>query len=86
MHKKDMFLLLEAENDLNKLDELLQMLTGVGYSEGTLTKLDNVCTVIQRNSIPRYQNSDDDFFKVLLNRKLSIEDKYKLLLGESHHE
>lgn len=83
MNRKDMFLLLQAEADLHKLDNILVELTGYGYGQGVFKKLDNICDVIQHNSIPLYQNSNDDFYKVLLNRELSIDDKCKILLGES---
>ena len=86
MQKRDVFLLLEAEADLHKLDNILIELGACGYGQGAFKKLDNICDVIQHNSIPQYRNSNDNFYKVLLNRELSVEDKYKILLGESELE
>ena len=77
-----MLLLIEAEHDLQNLDSILLEITGYGYGQGAFRKLDNISEVIKNNSVPYYQNSYDDFYKVLFNRELSIEDKFKILLGE----
>lgn len=84
MNSKDMFLLLQAEEALQKLNDCLEILTGNGYGEGQLTYLDNISAVIRRHSIPPYQNSDSAFFSLLSNKELSIPTKCEMLLGKKY--
>jgi hypothetical protein len=83
MQEQDMLLLLEVEENIQKLNDILQMLTGLGYSEGILQKLDNVYEVIQNNSVSFYRNSDKDFFDLMNDRELTIEKKCEILFEKS---
>ena len=42
MDKKDMTLLIEAEDAINDMDRLLVQLTSMGHSDGMFNKMDNV--------------------------------------------
>ena len=46
MDKKDMTLLIEAEDAINDMDRLLVQLTSMGHSDGLFNKIDNVYEVI----------------------------------------
>mgnify|MGYP006961340335 CR=1 FL=1 len=41
MDKKDMTLLIEAEDAINDMDRLLVQLTSMGHSDGLFNKIDN---------------------------------------------
>ena len=49
MDKKDMTLLIEAEDAINDMDRLLVQLTSMGHSDGLFNKIDNVYEVIMNN-------------------------------------
>ena len=49
MDKKDMALLIEAEDAINDMDRLLVQLTSMGHSDRLFNKIDNVYEVIMNN-------------------------------------
>ena len=57
MDKKDMTLLIEAEDAINDMDRLLVQLTSMGHSDGLFNKIDNVYEVIMNNSHEYYQKA-----------------------------
>ena len=54
MDKKDMTLLIEAEDAINDMDRLLVQLTSMGHSDGLFNQIDNVFEVIMNNSLEYY--------------------------------
>lgn len=85
MEKKDMVLLIEAEDDLHNMDKALEQLSGYGHAGGDFVKLDNVFDVIHRNSHAYYSENSDEkmeiFFKILMDRDKSPEERAEILLN-----
>ena len=85
MEKKDMVLLIEAEDDLHNMDMALEQLSGHGHASGDFVKLDNVFDVIHRNSHVYYSGNSDEkmeiFFKILMDRDKSPEERAEILLN-----
>ena len=74
MDKKDMTLLIEAEDAINDMDRLLVQLTSMGHSDGLFNKIDNVYEVIMNNSHEYYQKAkkeNNDKIESLLYREQS---------------
>ena len=57
MEKSDLILLIEAEDELHRMDKVLEQLTGQGHADGEFVKLDNVYNVIHNNSHPSFSGS-----------------------------
>ena len=85
MKKRDMVLLIEAEDDLHNMDMALEQLSGHGHESGEFVKLDNVFDVIHRNSHAYYSENSDEkmeiFFKILMDRDKSPEERAEILLN-----
>jgi hypothetical protein len=60
MTKEDMILLLEVQDELKRMDWVLEKLTEFGHAEGEFTKLDNVYNVIQHNAHPYYSDNPSE--------------------------
>ena len=56
MNQRDMALLIEVEDELDKMDQALEQLAGHGHASGNFVKLDNVYDVIQHNAHPSYMS------------------------------
>lgn len=88
MTKKDMTLLIEAEDAINDMDRVLVSLTSMGHSDGLFHKMDNVYEVIMNNSHEYYQKAkkenDEDikslFYHIVNNQDLLAMDRAKILL------
>lgn len=89
MEKKDMALLIEAEDALHNMDKALEQLSGYGHASGEFVKLDNIFDVIHRNSNAYFvENSDEKmetFFKILMDRDKSPEERAEILLNGTVH-
>ena len=85
MEKKDMALLIEAEDTLHNMDKVLEQLSGHGHASGEFFKLDNVFDVIHRNSHAYYSENSDEkmevFFKILMDWDKSPEERAEILLN-----
>ena len=74
MDKKDMTLLIEAEDAINDMDRLLVQLTSMGHSDGLFNKIDNVYEVIMNNSHEYYQKAKKEN-----NDKIERDDGVRIL-------
>lgn len=85
MKKKDMALLIEAEDTLDDMDRLLERFTGYGHSEGDFIKLDNIFEVIHNNSHKYYtENSEEKmqlFLSILMCRDRTPEERADILMN-----
>lgn len=80
MTRKDIILLLEAADDLQRMNQTLVKLTGLGYASGDFIKLDNIYEVIRNNSHKTYlkipeAESREASYKIITNRNLTVEKK-----------
>lgn len=91
MDKKDMELLIEAEDAINNMDRVLVQLTSMGHSEGMFNKMDNVYEVIMNNSHEYYQKAKKEnndkieslFYHIVNNQELLAKDRADILLTGS---
>ena len=91
MDKKDMTLLIEAEDAINDMDRLLVQLTSMGHSEGMFNKMDNVYEVIMNNSHEYYQKAKKEnndkienlFYYIVNNQELLAKERAEILLNGS---
>lgn len=91
MDKKDMELLIEAEDAINNMDRVLVQLTSMGHSEGMFNKMDNVYEVIMNNSHEYYQKAKKEnndkieslFYYIMNNQELLAKDRADILLTGS---
>lgn len=91
MDKKDMELLIEAEDAINNMDRVLVQLTSMGHSEGMFNKMDNVYEVIMNNSHEYYQKAKKEnndkieslFYYIVNNQELLAKDRADILLTGS---
>lgn len=85
LKKKDMALLIEAEDTLDDMDRLLEQFTGYGHSEGDFIKLDNVFEVILNNSHKYYSGNPDEkmqlFLSILRCRDKTPEERADILMN-----
>lgn len=86
MKKKDMALLIGAEDALADMDKVLEQFTGYGHAEGDFIKLDNVFKVILRNSHKYYSGGNPDdrmplFLSVLGCRDKTPEERADILMN-----
>ena len=85
MEKSDLIRLIEHEDELYKMDKVLEQLTGHGHADGEFLKLDNAYSVIQNNSHPSFHGSDmadEVFHKVLTNRERTPEERAEILRND----
>lgn len=85
MTKEDMILLIEISDDLCKMDQLLEKLTGLGYANGDFTKLGNIYEVIRHDSHSIYQKMPTDksreaSYNIIMDTSLTVEKRADLLL------
>lgn len=85
MTKEDMILLIEISDDLCKMDQLLEKLTGLGYANGDFIKLGNIYEVIRHNSHSIYQKMPTDksreaSYNIIMDTSLTVEKRADLLL------
>lgn len=84
MDQKDMIRLIETEDELDKMDKVLEQLTGQGHANGEFTKLDNVYDVIQHNAHPTYSGSeeaDQKFHKLISDKAKTPLERAEILLN-----
>ena len=84
LDKKDMILLIETEDEMDRMDKALEQLTGQGHANGEFTKLDNVYDVIQHNAHPTYSGSeeaDQKFYKLISDKKRTLDERAEILLS-----
>lgn len=86
MTREDMILLIEAENDLQELDWMLETITGLGYANGKFIHLDNIYEVLRNNSHSFYrelpeEESDAVLYAIIENRDMTMEERVDLLLS-----
>ena len=84
LDKKDMILLIETEDEMDRMDKALEQLTRQGHANGEFTKLDNVYDVIQHNAHPAYSGSeeaDQNFHEIVSNQKRTPEERAEILLN-----
>lgn len=90
MDKKDMALLIEAEDAMAGMDKALEQLAGHGHAEGEFVKLDNVFDVIYRNSHAVYSGNPEEgqelLFHVLMNRNWMAEQRADILMNGTVEE
>lgn len=90
MEKKDMALLIEAEDAMADMDTVLEQLTGYGHANGEFVKLDNVFEVIYRNSHSVYSGNPEKgqelFFYILMDRALPPEERADILMNGTIRE
>lgn len=83
MKKEDMMLLIEVVDALNKMNSVLEQLTGQGYENGDFAKLDNIYQVILHNVHPLYFQSEEKkelSIDILLNQEITTENRAEILL------
>lgn len=85
MTKEDMILLIEVSDDLCRMDQSLEKLTGLGYASGDFTKLGNIYEVIRHNSHSTYQKMPTDesreaSYNIIMDTSLAVEKRADLLL------
>ncbi len=86
MTKEDMILLLEVQDELKRMDRVLEKLTGFGHAEGEFTKLDNVYNVIQHNAHHYYSDNpseevDQLFYLIVENVAMTPEERAEIILN-----
>ena len=86
MTREDMALLIEAEDDLQDLDLVLEKLSGLGHANGAFVKLDNIYKVIVHNCHSAYKNLSDEeadkfLYGIIMNRDLTADERADLLLS-----
>lgn len=89
--RKDMELLIEAEDAINNMDRVLVQLTSMGHSEGMFNKMDNVYEVIMNNSHEYYQKAKKEnndkieslFYYIVNNQELLAKNRAEILLTGS---
>ena len=85
MKKKDMALLIEAEDTLDDMDRLLERFTVYGHSEGDFIKLDNIFEVIYNNSHKYYSENSEEkmqlFLSILMCRDRTPEERADILMN-----
>lgn len=85
MKKKDMALLIEAQDTLDDMDRLLERFTGYGHSEGDFIKLDNIFEVIHNNSHKYYSENSEEkmqlFLTILMCRDKTAEERADILIN-----
>ena len=90
MTQKDMILLVEAQEDIFKIDILLKKLTGLGHSSGEFINLDNIfeiiCNNVHRSYYSKYNKTEyeltDKIYNILTAENMTAEQKAALLLQE----
>lgn len=83
MDLKNMMLLIEAVDTLERLDEAIMCFTPGGYSDN-FDELNNIVTVIKEYSIYKECHKDDEtdeFYDYLRDDSISVEERAKVLLG-----
>lgn len=83
MNQRDMALLIEVEDELDKMDQALEQLAGHGHASGNFVKLDNVYDVIQHNAHPSYMSSDEAdeiFYHTVTDREKTPQERAEILL------
>lgn len=85
LERKDMALLIEAEDELHRMDKALEQLAGHGHASGDFIKLDNIFDVIHRNSHEYYTNGPDEimqlFFQILMSKEITPEERADILIN-----
>ena len=85
MKKKDMALLIGAEDALADMDKVLEQLTGHGHASGNFIKLGNIFEVILKNSHKYYSRNPDEkmplFLGILMNRDMTPEERADILMN-----
>lgn len=84
MDQRDMELLIEVEDELDKMDQALEQLAGHGHASGEFIKLDNVYDVIRHNAHPAYSGSEEavqKFIEILYDRRRTPQERAEILLG-----
>lgn len=85
MKRRDMALLIEAEDTLDDMDKVLEQLTGYGHTEGDFIKLDNIFEVILKNSHKYYSENSEEkmqlFLGILMNRDKTPEERADILMN-----
>lgn len=85
MEKRDMILLIEVEDELSRMDKVLEKLAGLGHASGDFVKLDNVYHVIRHNSHSYYLTESEDieelFFSILTDKNKSVDLRAEILLN-----
>lgn len=87
MTREDMILLIQAENQLQEINWLFEMICGLGYQNGKFIHLDNVYEVLRNNSNSYYvevlpeEESDAVLYAVIENRDMTLEERADLLLS-----
>lgn len=79
-----MILLIETEDEMDRMDKVLEQLTGQGHGNGEFIKLDNVYDVIQHNAHPTYSGSeeaDQNFYEIVSNQEKTPEERAEILLN-----
>ena len=83
MNQRDMALLIEVEDEPDKMDQALEQLAGHGHASGNFVKLDNVYDVIQHNAHPSYMSSDEAdeiFYHTVTDREKTPQERAEILL------
>ena len=81
---EDMIRLIETEDEIDRMDKVLEQLTGQGHANGDFIKLDNVYDVIQNNAHPAYSGSeeaDQKFHELISNKKKTPGERAEILLN-----
>lgn len=85
MKRRDMALLIEAEDTLDDMDKVLEQFTGYGHTEGDFIKLDNIFEVILKNSHKYYSENSEEkmqlFLGILMNRDKTPEERADILMN-----
>lgn len=87
MTREDMILLIQAENQIQEINWLFEMVCGLGYQNGKFIYLDNVYEVLRNNSNSYYTEvlpegkSDAVLYAIIENRDMTLEKRADLLLS-----
>ena len=84
LDKRDMIRLIEAEDEIDRMDKVLEQLTGYGHASGDFIKLDNVYDVIQNNAHPAYlgsEEADQKFHELISNKEKTPVERAEILLN-----
>ncbi len=83
MEKRDMALLIEAEDELHNMDMALEQLAG--HASGEFIRLDYVFDVIQHNAHPYFSSESEEtmqaFFDIMQDRDKTPEERAEILMN-----
>lgn len=86
MTEEDFICLIEASDDLERMDRALGQITGMGHSGGLFINLDKIYEVLLHHSHPYYRGNEGNetealFYRILLDMDKTPAERAKILLN-----